>query len=421
MNSDQKTILGAAVVGLLLIIILLISIWQLTEKSKQVLLDRPADGSGLHHDSYNQRHLPLNLDYREIEQIYDLLKVSYDGRFSQTQLMEGLKRGLVQALDDPYTTYYNSQETAQLRQSLTTDTEFEGIGVVIGVDEAGRPVVVSPLKGSPAAAAGLLPRDRILAVDGQPAIGISLDQLSGLLQGPAGSAVEISLGRANQVIEVTIVRELIHVSSLDYEIRNRTGFLTVSSFNDDLIDHLNRIDHRLTPADIDGLVLDLRGNPGGVVEAAQGLASYWLGPDQVLFQQSFDGQAIEPALVGSYSARIQKRPVWDQLPTVVLIDQGSASASEIVAAALRDYGLATLVGQTSFGKGAVQILYPLNDEIIKVTASHWLTVKGQAIDGQGISPDIEVVNQPGGPDSQLERALELLPGRSNSQIQTKTG
>ena len=349
--------------------------------------DRTESKSG----AYN-RSLPQDFDYSGVEDLYDLLRVHYDGPISEAQLVDGLKRGLTVAVGDPYTQYFNAAEAAVFYQNLAG--EFEGIGIEIHQRDS-QTIVVAAIEGTPAAAAGIKSKDIILAVDGQSIAGWGLNQVAGLIMGDAGTEVRLTIQRAGEIKEIVVERAVINIKSLSWTIDDRVLILRVRHFGDDLAEETVAAATALADADYDGIIVDLRFNPGGGLDQARHFASFWLPPEAILVQQQVGGQIVEPILISDQGRtpltafEAVGRGQWRQQPTVVLINEGSASASEIIAAALADHDQATIVGRQSFGKGSVQTVETIgNNEMVKVTTARWLTPTATVIDGLGISPDV---------------------------------
>jgi len=342
------------------------------------------------------------------------------GEVDRDALVQGAIRGMIEALGDPYSSYLTSKEYHDTLQGISG--EFEGIGAEIATQAADgtqgcatlgadcRLVIVTPLAGSPAAKAGLRAGDLVLATDGVSLDGLTVDGARERIRGPKGSVVTLSVQRGDaEPFALEITRDVIQqeeVVSRDYA-DGAVGYVRLNGFSDrgatELADALRaHIEAKRTE-----LILDLRGNPGGYVTAARAVASQFIASGPVFWEQDASGaQVATNAQPGGVATS-------DDLRIVCLIDGGSASASEIVAGALQDTGRATLVGQTSFGKGTVQQWQELTGEggAFRLTVARWLTPNKRWIHDVGIDPEVPVelpANLAPGEDPTLDRALELL-------------
>jgi len=347
--------------------------------------------------------LPDDLTYDEIEELYDILRRDFDGDLSLEQLLDGLKTGLAEATGDPYTVYLNEEESAQFLSDL--NGTFTGIGAELGLD-GDRLIIVAPLSGFPAEKAGLRAQDSIIKINGQDTHGLKVEAAVSTIRGPAGTDVTLTILRGNEQFDVTITRAAITVPSVTSEIRDGIGILTISRFAEDTVKLAQAAARDFKSADVRGVVLDLRNNSGGFLSGAVEISGLWLDGDVVVQQRR--GEEVTDTENAPRSAALKG------LPTVVLINQGSASASEIVAGALQDHEVVrVLVGVTSFGKGSVQELENLpSGGTLKITIARWYTPGGHNIDKEGIKPDIKVElteeDIDAGRDAQLERALDEL-------------
>lgn len=367
---------------------------------------RASEKNWLQADSKDQANqsLPDDLSYESVEEVYDSLRANFDGQLSEELLLDGLKKGLAEASGDAYTVYFNPTESAQFYSDL--NGSFEGIGAELGVD-GDVIIVVSPIRGFPAEEAGLRPQDSIIEIDGEDAIGISVEEAVSKIRGEAGTDVVLTIVRDGERLEITITRAKITLPSVEYEYLNdgKIGYLQITRFAEDTSDLARAAALEFKANNVEGVILDVRSNSGGFVDAAIEVASLWL-DEEVVFEQRSGG-----ASEGTLNAK--GNPLLNGVQTIVLINQGSASASEIVAGALKDHDAATIVGATSFGKGSVQQLDQLDDgSTLKVTIARWFTPAGVNIDDDGIAPDVDVefteADFENETDSQLDKALELL-------------
>lgn len=338
-----------------------------------------------------------------LDQLYSALRTNYDGEISEEDALEGMKSGLVAAAGDPYTEYLSPEEKTAFEEGL--NGSFEGIGAELS-SEGNFIIVVSPIKGTPAFRAGIQPRDIIVEIDGESATGITVSEAVNRIRGPKGEEVVLGIVRSGEQIDVPIVRDTISIPSVESEVVDGIGVITVGRFGTDTNALMEKTANNLKKQGVKAIVLDLRGNPGGLLDSAVHMSGLWLerGKDVLLEKRGDE-------VVRRYKS--EGSAVLSGLPTVVLINGGSASASEIVAGALHDQGVAELVGEQSFGKGSVQRLIDLSDGgSLKVTIARWFTPNDKNIDKEGIAPDVEVertsedVEQD--KDPQLDKAFEIL-------------
>ncbi|MDO8425167.1 MAG: S41 family peptidase [bacterium] len=295
--------------------------------------------------------------------------------------------GMVDALEDPYSAFFDPERAELFREDLSGS--LQGIGAEIGI-RGDVLTVIAPLPGTPAARAGLRSGDSILAVDEEPTLDLSLEEAVARIRGERGTAVKLLVqsGKEATPREVSIVRDVIAIESVTVEQqRTSTGkavaVVHISHFNGDTVERFDAAVRTLLARGDRAVVLDLRNNPGGFLEAAIAIAGEWIERDVIVQERTNDGRVQEHRSSGL--ARLQ------HLPTVVLVNEGSASASEIVAGALQDTGRARVIGAQTFGKGTVQHLANLRDgSALKLTIAEWLTPAGRSIEGNGITPDMAV-------------------------------
>jgi len=346
-----------------------------------------------------------------------------DGHVNQpvkdTELFYGAIKGLVAGLDDPYSQFFPPEQAKEFAQGLSG--EFEGIGAEIGIRDD-QLVIVAPLPGSPAEKSGLRAGDKIYAINTEEARGLSLEEAVFKIRGKKGTEVVLTVSHdgLDEVEEITVVRDTITVPTVAWEMmeENRIAYLRVSYFNEDTWTEFDKALRDILVQVPEGFILDLRSNPGGYLETSVDIASEWVKQGVIVEERS---NSETPKY---YQSRGNHR--LHGMPTVVLIDEGTASGSEIVAGALQDYGVATVVGMQSFGKGSVQELEPFPDgSALKLTTAKWVTPKGRQIDETGIAPDVALDTmfselpaeggEEGGEmpqaevmDHGLEKALEIL-------------
>lgn len=352
-------------------------------------------------------HNGSEMDFRTFWQAWDFVEKSFvEQPVAKEDLYHGAIAGSVASLGDPYSVFLDPETSERFQRELAGS--FEGIGAEIGIKNETL-TIIAPLEGTPAQQAGLLAGDMVLAVDGLDTASMNLDYAVSLIRGEKGTDVVLTVlsKGEDEVHEVTITRDTIVVESVRFEVLpGGIAHLKLMNFNQRSDSEFQDAIRNILDQDTRGLVLDLRNNPGGYLEDAIYVASFWVKNGKMVVSERFsDGQLRE------YRAR--GRALLGQVPTVVLINEGSASGAEIVAAALQDHDLATVVGETSFGKGSVQEVKEFEDgSSLKLTVAKWLTPSGAEINGEGVAPDEEVEltreDYDNDRDPQLDRALEIL-------------
>ncbi len=347
------------------------------------------------------------LDYTSLGDVYNALSAKYDGSIDRSKLLVGAAKGLVDAVGDKYTSYMTAKEYADLETDLSG--ELNGIGVEIGLGNDGLVSVISTLDDSPARKAGLLPGDIIEKVDGDDMTGQSTSVVANRIRGKVGTTVKIVVVRNRAEKSFQITRTKIENPSVKWSIKDGIGYIRVSTFGDDTGALAEKAAKDLVGKKVKGVVLDLRSNTGGYVNAAQELASLWLKQGELITTERAGNK-----ILGKVTA--SGGDILSKVPTVVLIDGATASSSEITAGALRDKVGAKLVGTKSYGKGLVQEIVDLkNGDKLKVTIAKWYTPNGDNINQAGLKPDIEVKmtaqQYNAGNDTQLKKALEVLAGK----------
>ena len=321
----------------------------------------------------------------------------------------GAIAGMVRSLDDPYTVFFPPEEKKAFDESIAGN--FSGVGMEVGVKD-NLLTVIAPLPDSPAKKAGILAGDRILEVDGQATADLTIDEAVGLIRGDKGTTVAITIFRdgAEQAETIMVIRDTINIPTIDTEERGDVFIISLYNFNANAADLFKQALQKFVNSGRSKLILDLRGNPGGYLDASIDMASWFLPKDKVVVWEHKGAKTSDVAYRSrGYNVFADK----ENFKMVVLIDGGSASASEILAGALKEHGVATLVGQTTFGKGSVQELIPVSGGTsIKITIAKWLTPDGMSISDGGLEPDIEVEftleDFQAGLDPQMDKALELL-------------
>ena len=323
-------------------------------------------------------------------------------------LMQGAIRGMIEALGDEHSAYMDPKTYEDASAGLAG--EYEGIGAWVDTT-ADYLTIISPIPGSPAERAGLKPGDKVIAIDGEDMTGINAELARQRVLGPAGTTVVLTVAREgeSEPLEFSITREKIVIKSVTGEmLENDIGYVQIITFGDKTTPELRAALEDLMAQNPKGLVIDLRNNGGGYLQTSVEVASEFIGKGVILYEQYGDGERT------TYEAL--KDGHATEMPLVVLINEGTASASEIVAGAIQDYWRGKLVGVTSFGKGSVQNWVPLsnNQGAVRITIAEWLTPNERAIDGEGLIPDIEVEitdeERQAGLDPQLDKAVEVLLG-----------
>lgn len=354
-----------------------------------------------------------DVEFKQFWELWSLLKEKYYQQPVQDkQMFYGAMSGLASSLGDPYTTYFQPTDAEDFQQALSG--KFEGIGAEIGIKDD-QLQIVAPLPDSPASRAGILAGDFIVKIDGTETTGMSVEKAVSLIRGPKDTKVTLTIFRPTAKkppIDITITRDQIQIKSVMWKmLPGKIAQITVTHFNGDTEDGFNAAADAVMRQSPKGIILDLRNNPGGFLATALSMAGEWVGNATVVKERR-QGKIFDE-LKGAGKDR------FDGIPTVVLVNQGSASASEIVAGALQDYGKATLVGMKTFGKGSVQDYQSLPDGSgVKITIAEWLTPKERQINKLGLEPDIRI-NQTqedydAKRDPQLDRAVGILNGTATT-------
>lgn len=342
-------------------------------------------------------------------EVWDLVQRNYYGDLPNLQeITYAAIQGMLETLDDKYTAFIEPDVAAILEEDATG--EFEGIGAFVDTDELGKLIIVDTFEDGPAEEAGLEAGDRVTAVDGESIVGAPLYEAIGKIRGPASSEVTLTVERAGvpEAFKVTVTRARLEIPIVEIEMRDDgVGYIRLREFSATASDSLEDGLGDLLAQDPRGIILDLRQNPGGWLDQAIDVADLFLGENVVAIERFSDGSERK--------FRAHSGDIAEKIPLVVLVNNGSASASEIVAGALQDHGRAALVGVSTFGKGSVQRPFNLSDgSELRVTVGLWFTPDNQRIQGEGLIPDIEVPwpeearQENPEQDPQLERAVEYL-------------
>lgn len=372
------------------------------------------DSSELDYHQEPQYDLPLD-ELRSFAEVYERIKQAYVHEVDDRELLESAIKGMLSGLD-PHSAYLEPEAFKDLRES--TQGEFGGLGIEIGIEE-GYIKVISPIDDTPASRAGLQPHDLIIRINDTPTREMSVDKAMELMRGEPGTKIELTIRREEvvQPFKVELERGLIRITSVKEKMLEAGfGYLRISQFQNRSGEEAQKALDRLTAenqAPLEGLILDLRNNPGGVLQAAADVVDVFLDSGLIVYTS---GRLPDTQM------RFEANPgdSLDGAPLIVLINGGSASASEIVAGALQDHQRALIMGTASFGKGSVQTILPLNnDRAIKMTTALYYTPNGRSIQAEGIQPDIEVINARITPLETSQTTKEAdLDGHINNESKT---
>lgn len=345
------------------------------------------------------------LDFASLSETYGVLKSKFDGDLDNTKIMDGARAGLVSGADDPYTVFLSAKEAKELKDQLSGT--LSGVGAEVAIRN-NRLTVVAPIADSPAAKAGVRAGDVIIYIDNVDSSTLTLDEAVSKIRGEKGTTVTLKIVRGStEPQDIKITREVITVPSVKSSMKEgNIGYIQLSQFGDDTAEKLQQAASELKGQGATKIILDVRNNPGGYLTGAVDVSSQFLPEGKTVVEERARGK-VKERLESTGSG------VLVGLPTIVLINQGSASASEIVAGALKDNNAARLLGEKSFGKGSVQEVIDLDGgSQLKVTVARWYTPSGKGIDKEGIKPDIEVKMEAAdlnaGRDPQLDRAVAEL-------------
>lgn len=335
-----------------------------------------------------------------------LIDENYIGDVDEEALEEGIYKGYIQGLEDPYSVYYNEEETKDLYE--TTEGEYSGIGAVLSQDlESGVITLVQIYEDSPAAKAGLKDNDILTKVGDIEVTDMDLSEVVTYIKGEKGTDVDLTVLRGEDAEEITVTatRDTVEAQTVKYEmLEGQTGYLSVSEFDSVTYAQYEEALNKLTDQGMTGLIVDLRNNPGGNLNTVCEMLDMVLPKGTIVYTEDKDGKRETATSDDEHQINV---------PMVVLVNGNSASASEIYAGAIQDYGIGKIVGTQTYGKGVVQQIFDLGDGTsVKLTIAEYFTPNGRSIDGEGITPDVEVEyeadeNNPEA-DNQLEKALEVM-------------
>lgn len=352
----------------------------------------------------NNKTTPGRLDVSSLQEVYAALNNKFDGTLDAQKLIDGAKHGMVSAAGDPYTIYMSASEAKEFQGDL--EGTFQGIGAELGKKDD-KLTIVSTLDNSPAQKAGLLSGDIIAKVNGDDSVDWAIDKAVSKIRGEKGTTVKLTIVRGAETKEFTITRDEITDPSVKSEITaDNIGIMRISRFGQsDTFDLARLAAQDFKSKNVKGVIIDLRGNGGGYRDAAVDIAGLWMN-NKVVMTERTNGKVTETLKTGNNA-------ILADVPTVVLINGGSASASEILAGSLKDNDAATLLGEKSYGKGSVQSIEQLsNGGVLKVTVARWYTPNGKNINKEGITPDVEVkvseADAKSGKDIQKDAAIQKL-------------
>ncbi|MBU2595768.1 S41 family peptidase, partial [Patescibacteria group bacterium] len=346
---------------------------------------------------------PKEIDFSLFWKVWDAVHQKYVGEINDEKLVEGAINGMLEGLGDPYSMILKPEQSSELLNELSGT--FGGIGVELVVRD-GNLMVLAPLKDSPAEKAGLKPKDIILKIDDKDATKMAFDEAVAAIRGKPGTKVKLTILRQGleAVKEFEIERAEISGTNVMFEVKDNIAILRIRQFGEDTTDLVKKYAEEIkADKNIKGVVVDLRNNPGGYLDSAVEVSSVFIEDGVIVYEEKKDGQRQE------YKA--EGRATLGSYHLAVLVNEGSASASEIMAGALKDYKKGPLIGKKTFGKGSVQELENIGGGLsLKITIAKWLTPNGTAINNEGIKPDIEVDlsddDIKADRDPQLERAIE---------------
>ena len=347
------------------------------------------------------------IDFSLFWKVWDLVREKHVNKntLDAQKMIYGAINGMLRATDDPYSYFFNPEESKSFSQDI--EGSFEGIGAELGMKD-NILTVVAPLEGSPAQKAGLMPGDKIIKIDGKISSDMSIDEAVDAVRGKKGTEVKLTILRLGEqeTRDIPIIRDIIEIKSVKLEFKDDIAYLKIIKFGENTSREFDDAMNQVISKKAKGLVLDLRNNPGGLLDKAVDVANRMLPKESVVvIEEDSEGKKESVMTIGGDKL--------SSIQTVVLINEGSASASEILAGALHDDEGITLIGKKSFGKGSVQELIKLSgNSSVKITVAKWLTPKGDYIMEKGITPDIEVDltvdDYNNSRDPQLDKAMEII-------------
>jgi len=355
-----------------------------------------------------------NPAYDAFLNIWNTIKNSYyySNEIDETKMLYEAIKGAVGTLNDPYTSFTAPDETSSV---AILESEYEGVGMSIEIIDE-KVTVISPFKDSPAEKAGILPKDVVTKVDGKSVEGLDLDTVVNMIKGESGTTVILTIKRGTQTLTISIVRGYIFYKTVTLDYLSKNGeyiaYINMLTFGEETLNEFREAaqqiyDRQNTKKDVKGIIIDLRNNPGGYLNTAINIGGFFFDENKIMVtleDKNGDKTSYHSEYYGTKEEYETGSGLLSDFKVAILVNKGSASASEILSGALQDYGKAKIIGENTFGKGCVQELYVYNDNsVFKLTVSKWLTPKGRDIDKKGLTPDKTVVNS-GTTDTQLEEA-----------------
>jgi carboxyl-terminal processing protease len=351
---------------------------------------------------------PQGVDFSTFWTVWNMLQSKYvdKTKLNTQNLIYGAIDGMVKAIGDPYTVFFQPVESEQFAQQI--NGSFSGVGIELGLRK-NILTVIAPIKDSPAAKAGLVAGDKIVKINDKTTDGMIIDDAVNTIRGPKGTQVKLTIARDNVsgTKDYTLTRDNIKIPAIDWKIvDNDTAYISLSIFNQNLDSEFDKAAHGIASSKAKRIILDLRNDPGGLLDSAVNVASYFLDSNQVVTIERFSDNTEN-------QYKTEPNGLLKSYPIVILLNKGSASASEILAGALKDDRGVLIVGETSFGKGSVQELENLPQKAsVKITVAKWYTPKGVSINENGIKPDVSVTitdaDIQASKDPQLDKAKELV-------------
>ncbi|TSD04728.1 MAG: carboxyl-terminal processing protease, partial [Parcubacteria group bacterium Athens0714_12] len=373
------------------------------------------DGQVLNKET-KPEYLSKDVDFELFWKTWNLIKDNYvEQPVSETKLFYGAMAGMLAGLEDPYSVFFEPVTSEKFSQEISGS--FEGIGAEIGLKKD-QLTVIAPLDDTPAYKAGLRAGDKILAIDDFGTTGISLDQAIDLIRGKKGTEVVLTIMRdgSDEPKKISIIRGMIDIPSVRWhsvEGNEDIAYIKLSYLNEDTANDFKKTVNEILKKNSKGVILDLRNDPGGLLDVAIKIASYWVEEGVIVREQFGPNYRNSFTVDKKVEHQSMKYGKLKDIPTIILVNQGSASGSEIIAGALQDYEKAVIIGEKTFGKGSVQELEQLSDgSSVKLTIAEWFTPKGRVINKQGIEPDIKVElsedDYNNDKDPQLDKAIEVI-------------
>jgi carboxyl-terminal processing protease len=349
---------------------------------------------------------PEKIDFSLFWEAYNTLSKNFidPSKIDNQKILYGAIEGMAESLGDPYTSFFDPEQAKKFNDDLSGS--FTGIGVEVGIRKK-QLTVVAPLEGTPGQRAGLKPGDLILKIDGKDSLAFSTEEAVSLIRGPKGTEVVLTIFREGwqDTKDIKIIRDLIKVPSMKWEIKNNDiAYIKIYQFDQTLSDEFKKTAFEISNSSAKKIILDLRNNPGGYLAVAQDIAGWFLERGEIVTIEDFGKDKEQIIYKAEGSSALSNYPV------IILINEGSASASEILAGALRDNRGIKLIGEKSFGKGSVQEVRDLaGGSFLKITVAKWLTPKKALISEVGLTPDIKIdPSETEGQDPQLQKALEIV-------------